>query len=118
MRKLKVLFNPVVLLIGLGVLVAACAPAADPTATTAPAATAAPAAVATKAPAKPAATAVKTTTTTTSTEPADGKYAASVAVVDTPAPNPNAQSGGVFRWLDRGGGSAWSGRDGAASEAR
>ena len=41
MRKLKVLFNPVILLIGLGVLVAACAPAAEPTATTAPAAPAA-----------------------------------------------------------------------------
>jgi len=117
MRKIKVLFNPVVLLIALGVLVAACAPAADPTATTAPP-TATTAPVATKAPAKAAATAAPAKTTTTSTAPSDGKYPASVAVVDTPAPNPNAQSGGVFRWLDRVGASDWSGWEGAASEPR
>ena len=62
----------------------ACAPAADPTATTAPAATAAPAA--TKAPAATAA-------------PVEKKVRP-VAVVATPAKNPNAQTGGIFRYLN------------------
>ncbi|MQG21826.1 MAG: ABC transporter substrate-binding protein [SAR202 cluster bacterium] len=60
----------------------ACAPAADPTATTAPAA----APAATQAPAATAA-------------PVETKVRP-VAVVATPAKNPNAQTGGIFRYLN------------------
>jgi len=64
----------------------ACAPAAEPTATSAPAATAAPA------------TSSSSSSTTDAT--AGEKKVRPVAVVAAPAKNPNAQSGGIFRYLN------------------
>ena len=108
-------------LIGLGLslvaaLAVACAPAADPTATTAPAATAAPAA--TKAPAKPAATKAPAKTTTDSGTTADdpkGKAANQpMPVVTSPDPNPNAKTGGVYRYAAYSWPADFSGWEGAA----
>ena len=112
-------------LIGLGLslvtaLAVACAPAADPTATTAPQATAAPAA--TKAPA-PAATKAPTTTTTTdsgtsATDPKGKAANQPMPVVKSPDPNPNAKTGGVYRYAAYSWPADFSGWEGAASEAR
>ena len=111
-------------LIGLGLslvtaLAVACAPAADPTATTAPVATTAPA-VATKAPAKPAATRAPAKTTTSGTTALDPKAKAAnqpMPVVKTPDPNPNAKTGGIFRVARTSWPADHSGWEGAASEA-
>ena len=62
----------------------ACAPAAEPTATSAPAATAAPA----------------TSSSSTTDATAGEKKVRPVAVVATPGKNPNAQTGGIFRYLN------------------
>ena len=123
MRKNGKRFGFTGMLAALSLIAIACAPAADPTATTAPAAptaTTAAAATATTAAAPTATTssAAATATRDTSGGVTDGRYPASVAVVDTPAPNPEAERGGIMRWVERTEASDFSGWEGAASEPR
>ena len=117
MRKIGKGLGLAGVLLALSLIAAACAPAADPTATTAataPTATTAAAATATTA-AAPTATTAAGAPTATSAAMDDVKLRP-VPVVATPAPDPNAKFGGILRIVDNDHPADWSAWEGAASE--